>query len=137
MKDRESGNWWLVVFTSRENFPIGYRPKELFDHLADGCDTIAFGGVGCAGSDKRFLPPVGSGKFPYGDYHDACYFADLHYVDSKDQRAFPPKKSKSTYIHLDLCYGFKYFGDVSWPLHSPYHENIQLGGPGDIVSYNN
>ncbi|KAK3183036.1 hypothetical protein Dsin_030322 [Dipteronia sinensis] len=39
-QDRPTGNWWLVV--SKDNKFVGYWPKELFNNLISGTETVAW-----------------------------------------------------------------------------------------------
>ncbi|XP_043717898.1 uncharacterized protein LOC122665829 [Telopea speciosissima] len=42
-QDPSSGNWWLII--QKNGVFVGYWPKNLFTYLADGANSICWGGV--------------------------------------------------------------------------------------------
>ncbi|KAJ4963475.1 hypothetical protein NE237_023414 [Protea cynaroides] len=104
--DRNTGNWWLAF--GNDERQIGYWPKSLFSYLADGADSVSWGGLAKADSNG-VSPPMGS-EFVNGVYN----------------LVLPNRRSVRIREDSANCYDLKYFSG-----YSPEHEtSFAFGGPG-------
>ncbi|KAH9710425.1 NEP-interacting protein 1 [Citrus sinensis] len=101
-QDQPTGNWWLVL--SDDNVFVGYWPKELFNHLSGGAETVAWGGIAIAGKNG-VSPPMGSGLLNLS-FRSTCYIRNIQYVDTQNKFRNPDGALEQ---HLDrsTCYGLK------------------------------
>ncbi|XP_043717901.1 uncharacterized protein LOC122665833 [Telopea speciosissima] len=75
-QDPHSGDWWLIV--QNNNVFIGYWPKTLFTYLANGANSVCWGGVAKTGSNG-VSPPLGNGRFPYDPF--PCFIQKMEIVN--------------------------------------------------------
>ncbi|KAJ4963818.1 hypothetical protein NE237_023757 [Protea cynaroides] len=121
--DRDTGNWWLSLGKGEAH--IGYWPKSLFSYLADGADSVSWGGLAKADSNG-VGPPMGSGLFSNNYY--SSFFNRIEFVNGLYNLAYPPNR-KSVRIREDSakCY------DLHFVDYSPtYGTNFRFGGPGGL-----
>ncbi|KAL5978467.1 hypothetical protein ACLOJK_029584, partial [Asimina triloba] len=99
--DTEAQNWW-VTFGYNEK-PLGYFPKSLFNKLAEGADTVFWGGeIYTAGLAEE--PQMGSGHFSNEGFGKAAFLKMVMTVD--DQHGL-----KDAPTHKDpYCRRFFFFG---------------------------
>ena len=62
--------------------PIGYWPPTEFKQLAEGADTLKWGGYVFTQPGDNTNPPMGSGHFDDGSYVRSCFMNQLQYTDS-------------------------------------------------------
>ncbi|XP_022145287.1 uncharacterized protein LOC111014775 [Momordica charantia] len=97
-QDRPTGDWWLAVSDSQTT--IGYWPKELFGHLNDGAEQVAWGGI-AKPSPNGMSPPLGNGHKPnYGKHDDACYFRTLNYINENNESEVSAIENTASYIFV-------------------------------------
>ncbi|KAK3183037.1 hypothetical protein Dsin_030323 [Dipteronia sinensis] len=123
-QDRPTGNWWLVV--SKDNKFVGYWPKELFNDLIDGAETVAWGGFAVAG-ESRNCPPMGSGYMPDGSFRVGCYFRNIHIVNDKNAYKNPGDDATVEYVDKTGCYGLNNQKNCG---HDELYYCFTFGGPG-------
>ncbi|KAI3901133.1 hypothetical protein MKW92_004532, partial [Papaver armeniacum] len=82
--EQETGKWWLIL----DDVKIGYWPKQLFELLKPGVESIFWGGRVKAGNDG-VSPPMGSGLSIDEYYETTGYFAELKYIDESNQSLQP------------------------------------------------
>ncbi|XP_022145288.1 uncharacterized protein LOC111014777 [Momordica charantia] len=123
--DRPTGNWWLAVGESHKT--IGYWPKELFGHLNDGTEQVAWGGI-AKPSPNGMSPPLGNGHKPnYSKYDDACYFRYMNYVDENNKGQFPANENTANYLSNNSCYALDNRETCGGEF---FYYCITFGGPG-------
>ncbi|PON45350.1 hypothetical protein PanWU01x14_259610 [Parasponia andersonii] len=103
IQDRGSENWWFVVSDGSKDIPVGYWPKKVFPY---GTQEVAWGGIAQAGRNK-ISPAMGNGHFPDGNYRQACYISDVHYVDHKNKMVAPVTAYTLQHVDKPKCYGLK------------------------------
>lgn len=89
---------------SDDNVFVGYWPKELFNHLSGGAETVAWGGIAIA-RKNGVSPPMGSGLLNLS-FRSTCYIRNIQYVDTQNKFRNPDGALEQ---HLDrsTCYGLK------------------------------
>lgn len=122
-QDEKTGNWW---FTFHKYIDMGYWPKEVFTHLANGASVIRFGGE--TGSLPSMpSPPMGTGYLPEAKFLYSCFFADLRVLDSQFKEQEVKPEDMKIYRDTDpKCYDLVYPG-YSGP---DYRQAFLFGGPG-------
>lgn len=87
MQEQSSGNWWLICPNDTNESRIGYWPKELFTHLANGASVVRYGGTTSASAatvpQDLISPPMGSGRLPnIDDPTRVAFFQNVKIVGS-------------------------------------------------------
>ncbi|XP_010495497.1 PREDICTED: uncharacterized protein LOC104772599 [Camelina sativa] len=129
-QDKATGNWWLTqLIKNASSVDIGYWPKELFDILNSGANTVGVGGIVRA-SHSGSSPPMGNGNFPVGGGRtDSALFTNIEALDSnynsRKMNSFPME----ILVDSPKCYGIR-IGRVK-----PFHRTrlgffFNYGGPG-------
>ncbi|KAK9275066.1 hypothetical protein L1049_022324 [Liquidambar formosana] len=120
LQDQSTGNWWLQLDNV---INIGYWPRELFTHLADGATFIQYGGL-TYNSPDGISPPMGTGLRP--DKNESCYFSRLKIVDAKYNLVNTRDFKMGKYVDQVSCYDLKYWGNLD----DYVGETFNFGGPG-------
>ena len=120
MQDRDSGNWWLLIF----DVHVGYWPKVIFTHLQQGATYLQYGGWVFSSPDGN-SPPMGNGHLPTNDYKRSCFFVKVKFVDPEYQEI--NILDNRAHVYFDTkCYYIIY-----WRQQQPiYGKNFDFGGPG-------
>ncbi|KAJ4848027.1 hypothetical protein Tsubulata_009361 [Turnera subulata] len=121
-QDTSTGNWWVIAYGVDK---IGYWPKELFPHLANGASSVRYGGMASA-SPKGESPPMGSGQLPNIFYMQTCYFKFIQIINSDNQKVEIDGKNFQVFADSKLCYNLEYYGDQG----AVMEETFSFGGPG-------
>ncbi|KAI4334857.1 hypothetical protein L6164_013565 [Bauhinia variegata] len=128
-QDKSTGHWWLLISrnTSLDHI-IGYWPKEIFSHLANGASMVSYGGTTRA-SPNGISPPMGSGLFATTKFGRACSFMRIRIINSMYQ--------ETDIRHIDMktncgtrpnCYTLLYEGYKKFMIPKGHYFNF--GGPG-------
>ncbi|KAJ0054617.1 hypothetical protein Pint_03429 [Pistacia integerrima] len=123
-QDRPTGNWWFVI-TNNNTF-VGYWPKELFNHLSDGAETVAWGGIAIAGNNG-ISPPMGSGYTPDGNFRIGCYFRNIHFVNDQNKYQNPRIDATEEFVDKSGCYVLLNQRNCG---HDQMYYCFTFGGPG-------
>ncbi|XP_022145286.1 uncharacterized protein LOC111014774 [Momordica charantia] len=124
--DRSTGDWWLAVSDSQTT--IGYWPKELFGHLNDGAEQVAWGGI-AKPSPNGMSPPLGNGHKPNnGKYNEACYFKSINYIDGNNNGVDPAYENIVSHVSNSDCYGL--FDGAGTCAADNMYFCFTFGGPG-------
>ncbi|KAF8379096.1 hypothetical protein HHK36_028525 [Tetracentron sinense] len=122
-QDQATGNWWLVYTT--DNIHVGYWPKSIFTDLAKGASKVSWGGR-TSGAPEATSAEMGSGYLPDGNYHHACYFRQIQFVNASYVLQDPDKYRTREIIDKPDCYDLKYYGDQGGVM----GHTFLFGGPG-------
>ncbi|KAJ4962741.1 hypothetical protein NE237_022680 [Protea cynaroides] len=125
--DRNTGDWWLAI--KDDKTLVGYWPKSLFSYLADGANSVSWGGLAKADSNG-VSPPMGSGLFSK-DYY-SCFNHWMKIVNGDYNVTNPLAHPTRTSIRIRMdsanCFDIRYH---DYALTSG--TNIQFGGPGGAI----
>ncbi|CAL9228890.1 unnamed protein product [Arabidopsis halleri] len=107
-QDKKSGNWWVTDIRYKEDdIPIGYWPKELFDVIGNGVNTLGVGGV-VKTSPSGNSPPMGKGHRPTEEDKDDMVSArvlDILVMDSSLKFKLVDRSKLENLLDSDKCYG--------------------------------
>ncbi|KAH7514409.1 hypothetical protein FEM48_Zijuj11G0086600 [Ziziphus jujuba var. spinosa] len=120
IQDR-NGNWWLV---SEGNIYVGYWPKKIFTHLAQGVSEISFGGI-TASSPGGQSPAMVAGTLPSANYKKTGFFEDIKIAGPN---GLVDLSNYKTYIFVSdySCYNIIDFGNQ----HRDLGNTFAYGGHG-------
>ncbi|KAI4298165.1 hypothetical protein L6164_031757 [Bauhinia variegata] len=122
-QDNSTGHWWLIYLN---NIAIGYWPKELFSHMANGASFVRYGGETLTSLDG-VSPPMGSGELPSTLLNVADYFAVVVSVDENYATTdVNPDRLKKNCDTGTAYYDLLYLGDQGGFL----KQTFSFGGPG-------
>ncbi|KAK2638795.1 hypothetical protein Ddye_026590 [Dipteronia dyeriana] len=121
-RDKESGNWWLVIDNS---IKVGYWPKELFTHMKGEASFVQYGGW-TYNSPDGVSPPMGNGRFPNDDIKSSSFVSQMQFVDKSDLFVDIDEPSASSFADNTNCYNKKFWGHQG----SALGECFTYGGPG-------
>lgn len=118
-------NWWLVI---NDEIQVGYWPLELFTHMAEGADTVTYGGTASAGKNG-ISPPMGSGHKPDGNWTHAAYFNNVRIVNENDYMRLPGQNEMEEFVDRVIVIVCK----IIWiKVRSRKVTFFAFGGPGGI-----
>ncbi|KAI4334858.1 hypothetical protein L6164_013566 [Bauhinia variegata] len=131
-QDKSTGHWWLLISrnTSLDHI-IGYWPKEIFTHLADGASMVSYGGT--TRGSNGFSPSMGSGyhattKYKFGR---ACFFVRIRIINSMYEETDINADDMQTNCDAPPdCYTLLYVG-YQEVLNAKGHY-FAFGGPGGM-----
>ncbi|KAL5978459.1 hypothetical protein ACLOJK_029576 [Asimina triloba] len=121
--DVKTHNWWVTV--GYDEKPLVYFPKSLFTTLADGANTVQWGGE--IYSPWDFQPQMGSGHFPSEGFGKAAFMKMIMTVDDQHELKDAPT-DVDTFADEPNCYKVDHadqYGDKYW------RRSFYFGGPGD------
>ncbi|KAF8379095.1 hypothetical protein HHK36_028524 [Tetracentron sinense] len=122
-QDLVTGNWWFVC--TPDNIHVGYWPKSIFTDLAKGASMVSWGGR-TSGAPEATSAEMGSGKLPDGQYHHACFFRQIQFVNASYALQDPDEDRTREIIDKPDCYDLKYYGDQGGEM----GHTFLFGGPG-------
>ncbi|KAG7553849.1 Neprosin [Arabidopsis suecica] len=107
-QDKKSGNWWVTDIRYKEDdIPIGYWPKELFDVIGNGVNTLGVGGV-VKTSPSGNSPPMGNGHRPEDkDDMASARVLDILVMDSSLKFKLVDRSKLENLLDSDKCYGLR------------------------------
>ncbi|KAJ4823540.1 hypothetical protein Tsubulata_045602 [Turnera subulata] len=105
-----SNVWELVGNFINGGDKIGYWPKELFPHLANGATSVRYGGMVSA-SPQGASPPMGTGQYPSVILQDSCYFQNIQIINSNNQKVEINGRDFQGNADATWCYNLEYYGD--------------------------
>ncbi|KAI4334862.1 hypothetical protein L6164_013570 [Bauhinia variegata] len=125
IQDKSSGHWWLVL---EGDIHVGYWPKEIFSHLANGASLVSYGGSTMASLDG-ISPPMGSGVLATTEFGKACCFVGVKIVNSMYEETYINTNDLKSYCDAGPnCYTLIYEGyQEKYIVKGPY---FTFGGPG-------
>ncbi|CAN8237238.1 unnamed protein product [Cochlearia groenlandica] len=102
------GNWWITdILYKKEDIGIGYWPKELFNLLGTGVNTVGVGGA-VESSPSGKSPPMGNGNLPTNDDMHSARVKKLTTLTSRDKLfQYPDESDLEKVLDNDKCYGVK------------------------------
>ncbi|CAN8254159.1 unnamed protein product [Cochlearia groenlandica] len=120
-KDPKTENWWLQL---NNKDLIGYWPRELFPNLANGANTIEWGGeiVNLKEDGQHTTTEMGSGHFSSEGYKKASHFEAVEIIDMNDGILDPV--GIETLVTRPTCY------DIKTGYSKPWGFFFHYGGPG-------
>ncbi|KAM7491083.1 hypothetical protein LguiA_034004 [Lonicera macranthoides] len=78
--------------------------------MAEGADTVAYGGTASAGKNG-VSPPMGSGHKQDGIWTHAVYFNDVRIVNENDYAHLPGQNEMEKFVDKSDCYSLQNYMD--------------------------
>lgn len=108
----------------QDNIELGYWPKSIFTHLAEGVSELSFGGITKSSSDGQ-SPPMGAGTKATRDYERVGFFEEIRIAGSKGDVDLSNYKVFQI-VSNESCYDIFDYGNK----HGALGNTFSYGGPG-------
>ncbi|EOA22852.1 hypothetical protein CARUB_v10003582mg [Capsella rubella] len=110
-KDKIHGNWWITdIRYKKDDEPVGYWPKELFDLIPNGVNMVGVGGAVESSPSSGISPPMGNGHLPAKDDKDDMVSArvqDILVLDSSKKFRGIDYSKLEIMLDSEKCYGLR------------------------------